>query len=153
MKYKKVEKLQTCHTHLAFEEAAWCDTFIRPYMDFYQAMWIWKAAVRPGESFIIEKEIPLSLAHCPMLHCPMQKQYRHRTTHVHTSQQSSVMITHYWRTEAPPRLRLKQLGGKSLKLPKEIYPKGFTHSLTHCLVWVCVRIRWGKNRGIRPMQI
>ena len=60
--------LQTCQTDLAFEEATWCDTFNRPYMDFYQAMWIWKAAVRPGKSFTIEKEIPLSLAHCPMLH-------------------------------------------------------------------------------------
>ena len=113
-------------------------------MDFYQAMWIWKAAVLPGESFTIEKEIPLSLGHCPM-----HKQYPHWTTHVHTShcQQSSVMITHYWRTEAPPRLRLKQLGGKSLKLPKEIYPKGSPHSLTHSLL--CIFTWWhGINDGM-----
>ena len=116
-------------------------------MDFYQAMWIWKAAVLPGESFIIEKEIPLSLGHCPM-----HKQYPHWTTHVHTSAEQShdhPLLADRGAAVPPPKAARWEI----IEATKEIYPKGFTHSLTHCLVWVCVRIRWGKNRGIRPMQI
>ena len=138
LKYKKVEKLQTCQTHLAFEEAAWCDTFNRPYMDFYQAMWIWKAAVLPGESFIIETEIPLSLGHCPMLHWQC-------TNNIHTGQH---MFTLHSRAESWSPIigghRRRRASGKSSSVgnhwsyQKKYILKGpLTHSLTALYGCVC----------------